>query len=73
MDVDLTPVSDSVVGMPVLVLSESCEVKHWSGRKCELSLIPVLQVWGCVSTTVRSGLMGTLTSFYQLVAVPASP
>ena len=52
--------------------SELCEVKHWSCRKCAFSFNPVLLVWGCVWTRTRSGLTGTLISFRQLLAIPAS-
>ena len=65
-------VSDNVVVKPFLVLSESCEIKHCSCRKCELSLIPILLLEGHVWTTVRSGLTRTLTTYHQLVGVPAS-
>ena len=65
-------ISDCVVGKPSLVPSESCEIKHWSYTKRELSLIPVLLEEGCLWITMRSGLMGTLSSFHQRVGIPAS-
>ena len=45
---------------------------HWSCRKCELSLIPILLWEGHVWTTVRSGLTRTLTTYHQLMGIPAS-
>ena len=65
-------ISDSVAGRPLLVLSTSCDIKHWLCRNPELSLIPVLVEEGLMWTTSGSGLTGTLSIFHQLVAILAS-
>ena len=64
--------SDSVAGRPLLVLSTSCDIKHWLCRNPELSLIPGLVEEGHMWTTSGSGLTGTLSIFHQLVAILAS-
>ena len=65
-------ISDSAVGMALLVLSESCEIKNESCRKGELPLILVIPEEGNVWITTRSGLMKTLSSFHQLELIPTS-